>query len=174
MGDETLYATKGYLSIVRWCDPSIKLDAYIIQRTLDVGGDTAVAGDIMSSDGETIGLVDVCAESDVQIAGILMGPNRPGDTYDLDDTIVDGTTVDILRPTGGRTMVSVILDSTATTTADIQEFDWIRQGSTAGHVELFVYVDGADSTDSFELIVGKAAEVMGNHTADDRVFTIWY
>jgi len=172
MGDETLYATKGYLSIVRWCDPSINLASYIVQRTLSVGGDTAKAGDVMSSDGETIGLVDVAGEADVQIAGILMGPNRPGDNYDLDDVIVDGTTVDILRPTGGRTIVSVILDSTATTSADIEEFDWIRVGNTAGHVELFVYA-AADSTDTFEIVVGKAAEVMANH-ADDRVFAIWY
>lgn len=173
MGDETLYATNGYLSIVRKVDPSINLAYYIVQRTLDVGGDTAVAGDIMSSDGETIGLVDVAAEADVQIAGILMGPNRPADNYDLDDVIVDGTIVDILLPTGGRTIVSVILDSTTTTTADIEEFDWIRLGSTAGHVELFVYA-AADSTDTFEIVVGKAAEVMANDTSDDRVFAIYW
>ena len=173
MGDETQYATKGYSSIIRWVDPKIKKDAYIVQRTLSVGGDTAVAGDVMSADAETIGLIDIAAEADVQIAGILLGPTSPGDTYDLDDAIADGTTVDLLRPTGGRMMVSVILDSTTTTTCHIEEFDWIRLGHTAGHVELFVYTDTADSTDSFEIIVGKAAEAMLDST-DDRVFTIWY
>ena len=59
MGNETLFATKGYQSVIRWVDPSINIDAYIIQRTLDVGGATAVAGDIMSGEGETQGLVDV-------------------------------------------------------------------------------------------------------------------
>jgi len=174
LADETLYATKGYLSVIRWVDPSINLASYIVQRTLSVGGDTAKAGDVMSADGETIGLVDIAAESDVGIAGILLGPTSPGDNYDLDDTIPDGSTVDILRPTGGRTIVSVILDSTTTTAADIEEFDWIRVGNSAGHVELFVYVAAADSTDSFEIVVGKAAEVMANDTADDRVFAIWY
>ena len=101
-----------------------------------------------------------------------MGPTSPGDTYDLDDTITDGTTVDILRPTGGRTIVSVILDSTTTTTCHIEEFDWIRVGHTAGHVELFVYA-AADSTDTFEIVVGKAAETVTDST-DDRVFAIWY
>ena len=173
MGDETLYATKGYLSVIRWVDPSINLASYIVQRTLSVGGDTAKAGDVMSADGETIGLVDVADQGDVQIAGILLGPTSPGDTYDLDDVIVDGSTVDILRPTAGRTIVSVILDSTTTTGADIEEFDWIRVGDSPGHVELFVYVNAADSTDSFEIVVGKAAEVMDNGT-DDRVFAIWY
>ena len=172
MGDETLYATKGYTTIVRWCDPSINLASYIIQRTLSVGSNVAVAGDVMSADGETIGLVDRAIETDVQIAGILMGPTVPGDTYDLDDAITDGTTVDILRPTGGRTIVSVILDSTTTTTCHIEEFDWIRCGHTAGHVELFVYA-AADSTDTFEIVVGKAAETVTDST-DDRVFAIWY
>ena len=171
MADETQYATKGYTSIIRWCDPKIKKDAYIVQRTLNTA--TAKAGDVMSADAQTIGLVAEAEESHVQIAGILMGPTSPGDNYDLDDVIDTGSTVDILRPTGGRMMVSVVLDSTATTTADIEEFDWLRVGNTAGHVELFVYA-AADSTDCFEIVVGKAAEVMANHTSDDRVLTIWY
>jgi hypothetical protein len=95
----------------------------------------------MSGEGETQGLIDVAAESDLGFIGILLGPVRPADTYDLDDVIVDGTTVNVLRPTGGRTIVSVILDSTATTTADLEEGDWIRIGSTAGHVEKWVYND---------------------------------
>ena len=172
MADETLYATKGYTSIVRWVDPKINLASYIVQRTLNTA--TAKAGDVMTGDAETIGLVAEAAEADVQIAGILMGPTMPADGYDLDDVIATGTTVDILRPTGGRTIVSVILDSTATTTADIEEFDWVRVGTSPGHVELFVYVNAADSTDTFEIVVGKAAEVMANHTSDDRVMAIWY
>jgi hypothetical protein len=174
MGDETLYATKGYTNVIRWADPSLNIDAYTIQRTLSVGGNTAVAGDIMSGEGETQGLVDIAAEGDLGFIGILLGPVNPADNYDLDDAIDDGTTVNILRPTGGRTIVSVILDSTATTTSDLEEGDWVRIGSTAGHVEKWVYTDAADSTDSFSIVLGKAAEVIGNHTADDRVFAMWY
>ena len=174
MADETLFATKGYQSVIRWVDPSINIDAYIIQRTLSVGGDTAVAGDIMSGEGETQGYVDIAAESDLGFIGILLGPVAPGDNYDLDDTIADGTTVNILRPTGGRTIVSVILDSTATTSADLEEGDWIRIGSTAGHVEKWVYTDAADSTDTFSIVLGKSAEVIAAHTSDDRVIGMWY
>lgn len=174
MANETLFATKGYQSVIRWTDPSINIDAYIIQRTLSVGGNTAVAGDIMSGEGESQGLVDVAAEADLGFIGILLGPVSPADGYDLDDVITDGYTVNILRPTGGRTIVSVILDSTATTSADLEEGDWVRIGSTAGHVEKWVYTDTADSTDSFSIVLGKAAEVIGNHTSDDRVFAMWY
>ena len=173
MANETQYATKGYTTIIRWVDESIDLGSYIIQRTLSVGSDVAVAGDVMSADGETIGLVDRAVTTDVGFCGILLGPNRPGDTYDLDDAITDGTTVDILRPTGGRTIVSVILDSTTTAAHDIEEFDWVRVNE-AGHVELFVWANAADSTDTFEIVVGKAAEVMANSDTDDRVLSIWY
>jgi hypothetical protein len=173
VADETLYATKGYTSVIRWCDPSISIESYIIQRTLSVGGNTAVAGDIMGGEGETQGLIDVAAEGDLGFIGILLGPVRPADTYDLDDTITDGVTVNVLRPTGGRTIVSVILDSTASA-VDLEEGDWVRIGSTAGHVEKWVYTDTADSTDSFSIVLGKAAETIANHSTDDRVFAMWY
>jgi hypothetical protein len=174
MGNETLFATKGYQSVIRWVDPSISIEAYIIQRTLSVGGDTAVAGDIMSGEGETQGLVDIAAESDLGFIGVLLGPVRPADGYDLDDAIVDGTTVNILRPTGGRTIIAVINDSTTTAAADFEEGDWARIGSSAGHVEKWLYADTADSTDSFSIVVGKAAETKANHTTDDQVVTLWY
>ncbi len=172
-GDETLFATKGYLSPIRWCEPGFDYNTFVEQRTLSVGSNTAVSGDFMSADGETKGLIDICAEADVGFAGQLLWPTSPADGYDLDDAIDDAEIVDILRPTGGRTIVACILDSTTTTAADIEEFDWIRVGSTAGHVELFVYA-AADSTDTFEIVVGKSYEVMANHTTSDRVFHIWY
>lgn len=172
--DETLFATKGYQSVIRWTDPSINIDAYICQRTLDVGGDTAVAGDILSGEGETQGLLDIADETDLAFFGILLGPVRPANAYDLDDAIVDGTTVHVLRPTGGRTIVSVIVDSTTTAAADLEEGDWIRIGSSAGHVEKWLYGDGTDSVDSFSIVVGKAAEVLANHTTADQVVAMWY
>ena len=175
MADETLFATKAYQSVIRWTDPSINLDAYIIQRTTSASTSNAtVAGDIMGGEGETQGLVDIAAEADLGFIGICLGPVRPADGYDLDDTIADAKIINILRPTGGRTIVSVILDSTATTTSDLEEGDWVRIGSTAGHVEKWIYTDTADSTDSFSIVLGKAAEVIGNHTSDDRVFAMWY
>jgi len=174
MGNETLFATKGYQSVIRWTDPSINIDAYIIQRTLSVGSSTAVAGDIMGGEGETQGLVDISEQADLGFIGILLGPVRPADGYDLDDVITDGYTVNILRPTGGRTIVSVILDSTTTTAHDLEEGDWVRIGTSAGHVMKWVYTNAADSTDSFSIVLGKAAEVIGNHTSDDRVFAMWY
>lgn len=175
MANETLYATKGYLSVVRAVDPSINIDYYIIQRTLSVGGDTTVAGDIMGCYGETQGLVDIMSEgdSDMGLLGICLGPTVPAANYDLDDAISDGTMVNILRPTGGRTQVAVIADSTSGPVA-MYEGDFLRVGSSAGHVEKWVYDDTDDSTDSLYLVVGQLAQVYAGSTADDRVVQMYY
>ncbi len=172
--DESLFATKGYQSVIRWADPSINIDAYIIQRTLDQGAATAVAGDIMGGEGEAQGLIHSAAEGDLGFIGILLGPVLPADGYDLDDALTDGITVNVLRPTGGRTIVSVILDSTTTAAADLEEGDWLRVGSSAGQVEKWLYADTAGTTDSFRVVVGKAAEVLANHTTADQVIAMWY
>lgn len=176
MAHETLGPTatvgKGYLSIVRWCDPSIDIDAYIIQRTLNDA--TSVAGDVMSGEGETQGLVDVAINTDLGFIGILMGPVAPPDNYDLDDVIADGTTVNILRPTAGRTIVSVICDGSTTTTYALEEGDWVATSGVAGHVHKWIYGDTADSTDTFQHVLGQSAEVFANASTTDRVIAIWY
>jgi hypothetical protein len=171
---DTLFGTKGYQSIIRWCDPTIDIDAYIIQRTLSVGSDTAVAGDIITGEGETQGLVDIAINTDLGFIGVLMGPVAPPDNYDLDDTIADGTTVNILRPTAGRTQIAVICDGSTTTTYALEEGDWITISGVAGHAHKWLYTDGTDSVDSFSLVLGQAAEVFANASTTDRVISIWY
>jgi hypothetical protein len=168
---ETLYATKGYQSVIRWCDPTIDIDAYIVQRTAN---GTCKAGDFMGGEGETQGLVDQAVNTDaVAIHGVCLGYVSPPDNYDLDDTIVDGSTINILRPTGGRTMISVIMDGTTTTTYYLEEGDWVRIAG-AGLVTKWLYTDGADETDSFSHVVGKAAETFSTASTTDRVICIWY
>lgn len=172
---DSLFATHGYQSIVRWCDPTINIDAYIIQRTLAVGNDNAVAGDLITGEAESQGFVDVAINTDAgSVMGILMRPNRPGDTYDLDDGIADGTIVDILRPTAGRTIVSVVVDGSTTATYALEEGDWVAISGVAGHAHKWLYGDTADSTDSFMNVFGQSAEVFANGSTTDRVVAIWY
>jgi hypothetical protein len=173
MANETLYATKGYLSVIRWIDPSINIDSYIVQRTLSVGGNTAVPGDFMTGAGETQGLVDICAEGDTGFLGVMLNETIIPADYDIDEAADDGLTVDILRPTGGRTIIAVICDSSGGPVA-WEEGDYARIGSAAGHVESWIYNDTNMSTDSFALVVGKLAEVYAGHTSDDKVIHIWY
>ena len=169
---ETLYGTKGYLSVIRWIDPSINIDSYTIQR-VESAGSTAVPGDIITGAAETQGNVDVCAESDTSFLGIMLNETVIPADYDIDEAATAGDTIDILRPTGGRTICAVICDSSAGPIA-WEEGDYARVGSVAGHVESWIYNDTNMSTDSFALVVGKLAEVYAGHTSTDKVIHIWY
>jgi hypothetical protein len=168
--DETVYGTKGYLSIIRWIDPSINIDSYIIQRTEN--GGTAHPGDIMTNAGETQGIVDVAEATDTGFLGIMLNETTITADYDIDEIAGTGVTIDILRPTGGRTICAVTLDSEAGPVA-WEEGDWCRVGA-AGKVASWVYNDTDSHLDSFEVVIGKAAEVLAGHTANDEVIHIWY
>jgi hypothetical protein len=175
MADETLYGTKGYTSIIRAIDPSINIDYYIIQRTLAVGTDTAVAGDIVTNHTETQGLIDLAVDTDTQTGplGVILGPTVPGAQYDLDDAIADDTMVNVLLPTDGRTQIAVVCGSSAGPVA-WNEGDFVRVSNVAGECEKFVYTDGADSTDSLFLVIGQIAQVYAGSATSDRVIQIYY
>lgn len=175
MADETVYTTKGYLSIIRAIDPDIDINAYIVQRTLDVGTDTAVAGDVVTGNAETQGLIDLAIDTDSETGplGVILGPTVPGAQYDLDDAIADGTMVNVLMPTGGRTQIAVVCGSSAGPVA-WSEGDYVRVSNVAGEVEKWVYTDGADSTDALYLVIGQIAQVYAGSATDDRVIQIYY
>ena len=172
--DQTLYASLGFLSVIRWVDPSINIDSYIIQRTLSVGGNTAVPGDIMSADGETAGYVDIAVNTDLGFVGVFLNETIITADYDIDEAASDGISVDILRPTGGRTIIAVILDSTGGAATGIEEGDYVAIAGTAGHVAAWVYADSADSTDTEEIVIGRSAEDVTVSATADMVFHVWY
>ena len=173
MANETPYTTFGFSSIIRWIDPSINIEAYIIQRTLSVGAATAKPGHVMSADGETQGYVDSAAEGDLGFVGVFLNEKVITDGYDIDESAVDGVTVDILRPTAGRTIVALVLASHVGAYA-IEEGDYLRVGDTAGQVESFIYTDNADSTDTEEIVVGRSAHDTTTHATDDTIIYVWY
>ena len=168
---ETLYVTGTYLSVIRWIDPSINIDSYIIQRAEN--GGTARPGDIMTGAAETQGNVDVANEADTSFLGIMLNETIITEDYDIDEVASTGVTIDILRPTGGRTICAVICDSSAGP-IPWEEGDYVRVGSTDGHVESWVYNDTNMSTDSFALVVGKLAEVTLGEATTDHIIHIWY
>ncbi len=171
MANETLYATKGYLSIIRWQDPTLNVDAYRIQRVDNSDGDI-VAGHVVGSHGETEGLVDLAEQSDTSYVGVCEGLTVPIANQDLDDVITASKALTILRPTGGRTIIAVICDSAGGPISWV-EGEYVSVGA-AGHVMKFVYNDTNDSTDTFMNVIGRIAEVFTGHTSDDKVIHIWY
>lgn len=172
VADDTQYATKGHLSVIRWIDPSIDIDSYIIQRVEDAGG-IAIPGNVMTGAAETQGNVDVCAESDTSFLGIMLNETIIPADYDIDEAADAADSIDILRPTGGRTIVAVILASHTGVYA-FEEGDPLRVGDTAGQVESWIYNDTNMSTDTFALVVGKSAGVYTTASTSDHVIHIWY
>ena len=174
-GDESLYATKGYTSVIRWVDPEINIDAYTVQRVLHVGSNTAIAGDVVTGAEETQGYVDLAAADDTGFLGVILQPTVLPENYDLDDVITDGETVNVLRPTGGRTIISVILASNTAALSN-EEGDYVSvdiQG-VAGQVSGWVYTDTDMDTDTLALVVGKVVAPITSDTADYQVINIWY
>ena len=171
MGNETLYATKGYLDIIRWIDPSINIDSYIVQRVEN--GGTAKPGDLMTGAGETQGLVDVLDEADTGFLGIMRNETIITADYDIDEVASTGVTIDILRPTGGRTICAVVCGSLAGPVA-WEEGDYARADVVDGQVEAWIYNDTNMSTDTLALVVGKLAEVYAGNATSYKVVHIWY
>ena len=171
MADETIGVTHGFLSIIRNTDMIVSED--IIVRTLSVGGDTAKAGMPVATDGETANLVDTAVTTDVAVLGIILGPVLPADTYDIDDVIVDGSDVFILKLRGirGAYQVAVIHEATSSITA-LEEGIEIAVGATAGKVRIFTYADSTAATDSSSEILGSSAETATLSTTDDNVIII--
>ena len=171
MANETIYASKGYLDIIRWVDPSINIDSYIVQR-VDAGGGTR-PGDLVTGAGETQGNIDVLDEADTGFLGIMRNETIITADYDVDETAAAGVTIDVLRPTGGRTICSVICGSLAGTVA-WEEGDYARCDTVDGQVESWIYNDTNMSTDTLALVVGKLAQAYAGHATEYRVVHIYY
>ena len=175
MANESLYATKGYTDVIRWVDPEINIDAYTVQRVLSVGTNTALAGDVVTGAGESQGYVDLAAANDTGFLGVILQPTVLPEDYDLDDVITDGETVNILRPTGGRTIISVILGSHTGTPAN-EEGDYVSVDikGVAGQVSGWVYTDTDMDTDTLALVIGKFTAPKTASATDYQVINIWY
>ena len=145
----------------------------IIVRTLSVGGNTAKAGMPVATDGETANLVDRAVTTDVALLGLILGPVLPADTYDIDDLLVDGIDVFILKLRGirGAYQVAVIHEATSGVTA-LEEAIEIAVGTEDGKVRIFTYTDSTAATDSSSEIVGSSAETATLSTTDDHVIII--
>lgn len=115
MADETMLATAGHQSIIRGGRPI--RDSDLLIRTLAVGSATAKVGMAMTGAGETHPGIDIHADGDTSILGLLLGPViRPSDTWTIDTALADDQEVYILKPCGGQVLVACWI--TGLTTGD--------------------------------------------------------
>lgn len=171
MADETMKGTHGFLSVHRGgtLNPN-----NIVQRTLSVGGNTAKAGMILTTTGETAGYVDQAGQTD-QPYGILLAPSVPADTYDIDDAIDDGTLVDIyLLPSDGTTEFAMFLAALAGPVAVVEGAPIGVDNVTAanGKVALWAYTNATDQTDNTSRVIGRAAMHHAGHATEVKILVV--
>jgi hypothetical protein len=169
MSDETLITTKGYLTVLRGGRDKIKASD-IITRTLSVGAATAKAGFFVTGQGEADGYVDLAVTTDLQVLGIILYPDvMPADTYDVEDTLADGTDVVILKMTAKGAKVACFLEALAGPVA-LEEGDPVCIGSEAGKVRKWAVTDATTDILRISEIIGKIThQDAGNATADQVV-----
>lgn len=104
MADETLYASNGMLSILRGGSEHLRdSDIEIVKLT-----SAAKVGMALTSTGMSDPMVEILTTGDT-FRGLLMGPViRPSDSWAIDDDIAANSWVYMLKPTGGRLLVSFL------------------------------------------------------------------
>ena len=85
-------------------------------------GNDFLQADIVTQEGETAPDIDVRAGTE-SVLGILLGYANEADikeSFSLGVTLADGKLVKVLRPTGGRVKIQLILHRTTTVTGEIE------------------------------------------------------
>lgn len=155
MAEETMYGTKGLLSIILEGEETLHESDYEI-RTLSVGSDTARIGDFVSEAGETSGYVDLAATGDGSFLGVITDVvYRPSDTFTIDTALADGTKVRILKPTGGRVKIATNIAADVAGSALVAGQKMAL--ATVGECKQFAYTDAAVATDTLLEVVGNLA-----------------
>lgn len=174
MADETMYATHGFLSIVREGAEHIK-DSDIEIFTLSVGGNTAKAGYFVTQDDATdqSKIVDLAITTDENFVGQILAPVKPADAYDLDDVLTDGIEVYVLKPMGGRVKTAAFYEPVAGPVAVNRGLIAVI-GTEGGKIRLWGYTNAASETDTLEEKVGTFAQYHVGHTTEDRIVIINY
>ena len=132
--------------------------------TLSVGGNSALAGHIVTIKGETYPACDLAITTDNMVFGVIIEPLFPDNmtNYDIDTVITDGELVKVLKVGFGRRLgVQVAMISDASQGA-VLEGDQIIIGATAGQVQLWAYADAASETDTLEEFVGISAQTLAD------------
>jgi len=168
MASETI-SGKGNLSIIRKGMENLSSSDFVERRT---NGADVRAGMVVGARGETDGSIDVdpSVTTDNAFVGIVIEPSIPIEGYEIGDALPDNTLIKVLRPTGGRCEVFVVVD---TSPGAIDDGDKAVLSASAGQVTLWAYTDAASETDTLEEFVGYFVDNVAD-VAEDRVRNIRY
>lgn len=153
-------------------DPENIAGKYTVTVTLSVGAATTTAGMVLTHYGETYPAVDQAVTTDGAWAGICLGPVNPDEDYDLDDTIADGVTVYMLKPTGGRVCVLLRLEATAGPVAQVPG-EYAAIGTEGGKIRKWVWVSDTAATESMIEVVGVFGQADAGDASNDTMIRVW-
>lgn len=119
MATENIKSDKGHFGIIRNGYLPLESETEIVR--LSVGSNIAKVGHIMTYKGEvTAGTHtthrdvthaasgNAAGNTAFKFAGVILSPEPiPSETYTIDDVLTDGTFVKILKPTGGKAVLSM-------------------------------------------------------------------
>lgn len=163
--------TAGYLSIIANMQED-DLAEFIEEYELNVGGDTAKAGFIVTQVGEVTAATpgthnhitlasayNAANNAAFGFTGIILRPKVRPENYDLDDTITDGTIVLVLKPTGGKAIVRAYY---ADNSDDVLPGQKLSLSATAGKLMKTTFTFTATPTvGELEAALGALSEVVG-------------
>ena len=168
MANETI-SNKGILSIIRKGLENLTSSDFIERRC---NGAAITAGMVVGNRGGDLNDVDPSEDGDISFVGIVIEPSIPIDDYEIGDTIADNTLVKILKPTGGRCEVAVLVEADS---GDLDDGDIAVIANTAGGISKFAY-NVAGGTVQTETVAEKVGTFVDNvaDVAETRVRNIRY
>ena len=162
---------KNYRSIIANLN-ELDFADYIEEVELSVGGDTAQAGMVVTFLGEVTATTpgthnhvtlataaNAAGNAMFGFAGIILRPKVRPENYGLDDTIVDGTIVLIMRPTGGKAILRSLY---ADNSDDVLPGQGLSLSASAGLLAKTVFTFTATPlVTELEAALGSLSELVG-------------
>lgn len=140
-------------------------------------GNDFLHADIVTQEGETAPDIDVRAATEA-VLGVLRRYANEADmkaSFSFGVTFADGKLVEVLRPTGGRVKIQLILHRTTTVTGEIELGDPIYASQTAGKKVSSVKGVPAGSTHLAPmLLIGKSATNVSAGLTTDKLIEVWF
>ncbi len=158
----------GITSIIRAGKGALTLDDVVQRRT---NGSDMFPGCLVSENGETHPDVDLLANAELSILGVLLDEVRPADTYDIDSTIADNVAVRVLLPTQ-KTIIAVLYETAA---VNVLKGDHVGVSTVdAGFWGKVTYADAAAATDTMMGSMGRSVSAVTGHASNQKVMLVRY
>ncbi|KKN58853.1 hypothetical protein LCGC14_0547600 [marine sediment metagenome] len=158
----------GITSIIRAGKGALTLDDIVIRRT---NAATLFPSCLCSENGETFPDIDLLANAELSMLGVVLGEVRPAETYDIDATISNNVFVYVLLPTM-KTIIAVLYETAA---VNVLKGDHVGVSTVdAGFWGKITYTDAAAATDTMMGSFGRSVSAVTGHASNQKVMLVRY